>query len=367
MKVTVDKSELQKCVNVVSNAVSAKSAMPILSNILVEVKEKEKKLRFIATDLEVGVEYEISAEVSDKGGITLPAKKLSDIVRELPDAPVTITTEDNTAKVECEKTVFTLSGMPKEDFPSLPAFPKSGAFELPQKIWKTIVRKTSFAVSTEEMRYALNGLYFWAQDNELRMVATDGRRLSFIKNSLEEKIKEKVGVIIPIKAIQELQSILGEEGNITIASTGTQIFFKTEQSMVTSRLIEGQFPSYEQVIPKFCEKKVGLKTARFLQSIRRVSVLASEKTNQIKLTIQRQNIQVSANTPEIGEAKDEFDAVYDGEEVQVAFNGKYLIDILKNIDSEEVSLELNQPLTPGVIKPAGDDNYINVIMPIKLT
>lgn len=367
MKVIVDKSELQKCVTIVSNAVSAKSAMPILSNILVEAKDKEKKLRFVATDLEVGVDCEISAEVSEKGGITLPAKKLSDIVRELPDAPVKITTEDNTAKVDCEKTSFTLSGMPKEDFPALPPFPKSGAFELPQKLWKSMVRKTSFAVSTEEMRYALNGLFFWAQDNEVRMVATDGRRLSFIKSNLEEKIKEKIGVIVPIKAIQEVQSILGEEGNITIASTGTQIFFKTENSIVTSRLIEGQFPNYEQVIPKFCEKKIGLKTVRFLQSIRRVSVLASEKTNQIKLTIQPQNIQVSANTPEIGEAKDEFEAVFDGEEIQAAFNGKYLIDILKNIEGEDVSLELNQPLTPGVVKPAGDENYINVIMPIKLT
>ncbi|MCX7918769.1 MAG: DNA polymerase III subunit beta [bacterium] len=367
MKIVVDRSELQKCVGIVSNAVSVKSAMPILSNILVEAKDKEKKLRLAATDLDVGVEYEIPAEVNEKGGITLPAKKLSDIVRELPDAPVIISTEDTIAKIECEKTVFTLSGMPKEDFPVLPVFPKTGAFELPQKIWKSMVRKTSFAVSLEEMRQVLNGLYFWAKGNEVRMVATDGRRLAYIKGNVEDKIKDEIGVIIPIKAINELQTILGEEGNITIASTGTQIFFKTENSLVTSRLIDGQFPNYEQVIPKFCEKKIGMKSTRLLQAIRRVSVLASEKTNQIKFTIQPNCIQVSANTPEIGEAKDEFNVTYDGEEVQIAFNGKYLIDILKNIDAEEMSLEINQPLTPGVIKPVGDDNYINVIMPIKIT
>ena len=365
MNITVEKNIFQKSILTVSNAVSTKSTMPILANILLEAKSGQ--LRCAATDLEVGVECEIQATVNNEGGIAIPAKKISDIVRELPDAPVAISTENNIAKVTCEKTAFTLSGMPREDFPQIPLFPKTESFEISQSLLKDMIKKTMFAVSTEELRYALNGIFFQTKDKELRLVATDGRRLSMIKNEIDIKLKEKLGVIIPNKAIQELNLILGDEGNISIACSANQIFFKTDNITLSSRLIDGQFPNYEQVIPSKCDKKVLLKTDRFLQSLRRVSILASEKSNSIKFSLEPNTITISANTPELGEARDEFDVDYSGEKLQVAYNGKYVMDVLKNLGSEDTQLELNQPLSPGVFRPAKDDNYTNVIMPIKLT
>lgn len=365
MNIVLEKSDFQNIILTVSNAVSTKSTMPILANILLVAKDK--KLRCAATDLEVGLDCVVPATVNKEGGIALPARKLSEIVRELPDAPVSITVDNSVAKVSCEKTSFTLSGMPEEDFPPIPSFPKSGGFEIAQTLLKRMIEKTKFAVSTEELRYALNGLYFQTKDDELRLVATDGRRLSLIKSNLEKKIKEKLGVIIPTKAIQELTSILMDEGNVDIAHNENQIFFKTENTVLSSRLIDGQFPNYEQVIPAQCDKKALLKTARFLQSVRRVSILASEKTNSVKIALQKNVATVTANTPELGEAVDEFDVEYSGEELQVAYNGKYIMDVLKSIDTENTVLELNQPLSPGVFKPADDTNYTNVIMPMKLT
>ena len=364
MKLTVEKSDFQKVITAVSSAVSVKTTMPILSNILIEAKAGE--LRCAATDLEVGLDCRISATVEKEGGVALPAKKLNELVRELPNALINISVENGIANITCEKTHFTLSGMFIDDFPPLPDFPEKVAFEIQPTILKSLIDKTRIAVSTEELRYALNGIYFHSHENELRTVSTDGRRLSMMKIIIESGIKEKLAIIIPTKAIGHLTSILEGEENVQIAVKNNQVFFKTNGFVIFSRLIDGQFPNYEQVIPPQREKKITLNTQRFLQACKRVSILASEKSNMVKLSLAKGMVVVSANTPELGEAEDEFEVTYKGEDLQVAYNVRYVLDVLKNIDSEETIVEFNQPLAPGVFRPAESQTYINVIMPMKI-
>ncbi len=364
MNLVVEKSDFQRIISAVSSAVSNKTTMPILSNILMEAKKGQ--LRCAATDLEVGLDCRVPATVEEEGGIALPAKKISEIVRELPNAPVKIELDGGVAKVTCDKTHFTLSGMSTEDFPPMPNFPEKESFKIEQTILKNLIEKTRIAVSTEELRYALNGIYFHSLDNELRMVSTDGRRLAMMKLMIESGINEKMSIIIPTKAIGQLNSILEGEEEIHIAVKNSQVFFKTEQFTLSSRLIDGQFPNYEQVIPPQRDKKIVLDTGRFLQALRRVSILASEKNNMVKLSIDEGRMTISASTPELGEATDEMDVIYSGEPLQVAYNVRYVIDVLKNMDAEETLLEFNQPLAPGVFRPADSQNYINVIMPMKI-
>ena len=365
MVITVDKIEFQKTILSVANAVSTKTTMPILSNILLETGKNV--VRCAATDLEVGLEFKIAATVEKAGGIALPAKKISEIVRELPNAPVKIEVESGVAKITCDRTRFTISGMGTDDFPPMPHFPDKPAFEISQSAMKGMIEKTKIAVSTEELRYALNGIYFHSVDNDLRLVATDGRRLSMMKTIIESGIKEKMSIIVPSKAIMELNTILEGEDLIKIAIKNNQVFFQTDNFTLSSRLIDGQFPNYEQVIPSQRERKITFNTARFLQGLRRVSILASEKSNMVKLTLNDGKVTVAASTPELGEAKDEFDVTYKGDEIQVAYNVRYVIDVLKNIDTEDTVLEFNQPLSPGVFRPADSTDYLNVVMPMKIT
>lgn len=365
VKITIEKNDLQKIITALSGTVSSKTTMPILANILVEAGSGE--IRCAATDLEIGLDCRFPVMVEAEGGIALPARKLGEIVRELPNAPVYFDIENQVAKISCDRSHISLSGMSVDDFPPMPDFPEEPALELESSVLKNLLDKTRIAVSTEELRYALNGIYFHSVDNELRLVSTDGRRLSMMKLKVESGIKEKLGVIVPTKAIDQLSRILEAGPKVQIALKNNQIFFKVAEYILSSRLIDGQFPNYEQVIPAGREKKIALNTQRFLQSLRRVSVLASEKNNMVKLSLMNAKIIVASNTPELGDATDEFDVVYKGEDLQVAYNVKYVIDVLKNIETEETLLEFNQPLAPGVFRPADSQNYINVIMPMKIS
>jgi DNA polymerase-3 subunit beta len=364
MNLVVEKSDFQRIISAVSSAVSSKSTMPILSNILMEAKKGQ--LRCAATDLEVGLDCRVPVTIEEEGGIALPAKKINEIVRELPNAAVKMEVEGGVAKFTCDRTHFSLSGMSTEDFPPMPNYPDKDAFKIEQSVLKNLIEKTRIAVSTEELRYALNGIYFHSLDNELRLVSTDGRRLAMMKIIIESGINEKLGIIIPTKAINQLSSVLEGEEEINIAVKNNQIFFKTEKFILSSRLIDGQFPNYEQVIPPQRDKKIVLDTVRFLQALKRVSILASEKNNMVKLLIEEGRVNITASTPELGEATDEMDVIYSGEPMQVAYNVRYVMDVLKNIDSDETLLEFNQPLSPGVFRPADSQNYINVIMPMKI-
>jgi DNA polymerase III subunit beta len=372
MKVVLTRAELLKGILTVQSAVATKNTMPILANVLLEAREK--KLEFVATDLDMGIRCSVSAEIVEKGSITINAKKLSDIVRELPEASVDLEIDENHKMIlVCQKSNFKIHGLPKDDFPILPEVKRDKLFKIKSAVLQEMIRKTLFAVSTDETRYVLNGVLFQVEGEKLKMVATDGHRLSFIQKKIENKSNNQCNVIIPTKALNELSKVITdvakgkeEDGVVEIASTENQIKFIIEGVEIVSRLIEGQFPNYEQVIPKDSDKKIEASTANLAAATRRVSILTSEKSNSIHYQAKDSKLIITAKTPDMGEAREEMDLNYKGEEILIAYNAKYMLDVLKNVGTETISLELSQPLSPGVIRPKGDPDYLCVIMPMRV-
>lgn len=373
MKVVVPRNELLKGVLTVQSAVAAKQTMPILANILLEAKEN--RLEFVATDLDMGIRCSVTAEVVDKGSITINAKKFSDLCRELPDSNVDIETDDNHRLIlVCQKSQFKIHGMPKDDFPILPEVRKEKPLKIKGSVFLEMVRKTLFAVSTDETRYVLNGVLFSAEGGKIRMVSTDGHRLAFIQKKLEGKGEERSSVIIPTKTLNEVSKIVSDasktkedETVVEITSTENQIKFVVAGVEVVSRLIEGQFPNYDQVIPKESDKKVEASVAALAAATRRVSILASEKSYSVRYKLEKNNLVISTKTPDIGESREEIAVDYPGgEELTIAYNARYVLDVLKNVGTEQVVLELTQPLNPGVFRPKGDADYLCVIMPMRV-
>ncbi len=376
MKVVLTRADLLKGISTVQSAVAAKNTMPILANVLLEARDK--KLEFVATDLDMGIRCSVPAEVVEKGSITINAKKLSDIVRELPDASVDLEIDDSHKMIlVCQKSNFKVHGLPKDDFPILPEVKKDKVFKVKGSLLQEMIRKTIFAVSTDETRYVLNGVFFQVEGGKLRMVATDGHRLAFISKKLEDKTDEKASVIIPTKTLNELSKVIsdmdkGEKGKedegvvVEVVTTDNQIKFIIEGVEIISRLIEGQFPNYEQVIPKESDKKVEASTSELASATRRVAILTSEKSNSIRYQVKSGKISISSKTPDMGEAKEEIDVTYKGEEISIAYNAKYVLDVLKNVGTDTVNIELTQALSPGVLRPKGDADYLCVIMPMRV-
>jgi len=374
MKVVLNRADLLKGISTVQSAVATKNTMPILANVLLEARDK--KLEFVATDLDMGIRCSVIAEVVEKGSITINAKKLSDIVRELPEASVDIEIDENQKMIlVCQKSQFKVHGLPKDDFPILPEVKKEKVFKINGSLLQEMIHKTIFAVSTDETRYVLNGVYFQVENEKLKMVATDGHRLAYIQKKLEGKGEGKANVIIPTKTLNELSKVISdvakgkaekEETIVEVVTTENQIKFTVEGVEIISRLIEGQFPNYEQVIPKDSDKKVEVSTSELSSATKRVAILTSEKSNSIRYQIKPGKISISSKTPDMGEAKEEIDASYKGEEISIAYNAKYVLDVLKNVGTDQVSIELTQPLSPGILKPKGDTDYLCVIMPMRV-
>jgi DNA polymerase III subunit beta len=372
MKVVLTRGDLLKGISTVQSAVASKNTMPILANVLLEAKDK--KLELVATDLDMGIRCSVQAEVVDKGSITINAKKLSDIVRELPEASVDLEIDDNHKMIlVCQKSSFKVHGLPKDDFPILPEVKKDKFFKVKGSLLQEMIHKSIFAVSTDETRYVLNGVFFQAEGGKLRMVATDGHRLAFIQKKLEGKADEKCSVIIPTKTLNELSKVISDVGKgkedeviVEITATDNQIKFVVGGVEIVSRLIEGQFPNYEQVIPKESDKKLEASTADLAAATRRVAILTSEKSNSIRYQVKGNKLTISSKTPDMGEAKEEMDVVYKGEEISIAYNAKYVLDVLKNVGTDAVLIELTQPLSPGILRPKGDSDYLCVIMPMRV-
>lgn len=373
MKVIVPRSELLKGVLTVQSAVAAKQTMPILANILLEAKDN--RFEFVATDLDMGIRCSVPAEVVDKGSITINAKKISELCRELPDANIDIETDENNRLIlVCNKSSFRINGMPKDDFPILPEVRKEKSLKIKGSVLLEMIRKTVFAVSTDESRYVLNGVYFNMEAGRLKMVATDGHRLAYIQKKLDSKEGETKTVIIPTKTLNELSKIVSDaskgkedEAVVEITATENQIKFVAAGVEIVSRLIEGQFPNYEQVIPKESDKKVEASVSELAAATRRVSILASEKSYSVRYKLEKGSLTISTKTPDIGESKEEIGVDYaGGEDFATAFNAKYVLDVLKNVGTDKVLLELTQPLNPGIFRPKGDADYLCVIMPMRM-
>ena len=302
MKFSATKEKLLEGLQQVQNVVSTRTTLPILSNVLLQAKGSEVHLT--TTDLDVGVRGAFEASVEKEGATTLPARRLFTIIRELPSSEVSIEVDGkNAASIRSGQSFFKILGLPEEEFPPLPKFENAKNVTIPQKALRDGLRKTSYAISTDETRYVLNGLLFSFKENKLTLVATDGRRLAMVDIELEFPKSHEADIIVPTKAVTELGRLLTEDGEVKVSVGSGQIAFELNNTLLVSKLIEGNYPNYKQVIPTETKERVTLERETFLNSLRRVSLLASDKSNSIKLNFSKNNIDITANTPEVGEAK----------------------------------------------------------------
>ncbi|HNX69227.1 MAG TPA: DNA polymerase III subunit beta [Candidatus Omnitrophota bacterium] len=365
MEIKILKSELLKKIALGVNVAASKpSALPILNNLLLET-QKGGKLKIIATDMEVGISTIATVEVIQEGNITVPARKFHEIVKELPEGDVEISvTKNNTINIKAGKSFFKIMGLGKEEYPKLPEFSLNDAVEVEQSVIKESLSLTSFAISHDETRYVLNGVLISFQGNNIRFVATDGRRLAFFKKETKQKTAKNIDMIVPSKTIHELLKLLEWEGTVKIIHTQNKVIFSLGDTFLTSSLIEGNFPNYEQVIPKEEKTQVVANREEFLQAVRRAALLTSPEAPALKFDFIKNKIIVSAKTPNMGEAKEELPAEFQGNEVAIGFNPGYFLDVLKNLTEEKITISLNEADKPGLVK--GRDGYLYVIMPMQL-
>ncbi len=366
MDVKLTKGELQKGIQIVQNAVSQKSGLLILSNILFETI-KDNKIRLTATDLEIGIVSTIDTQIQEDGAISIPAKKISEIVRELPNEEIhLLVKKNNQITIKCEKSVFKMMGLPKDEFPKVPELADRDILTLPQALLKTMLNMTSFAISKDESRYILNGILLVVTEGKLRLVATDGRRLATIEKEvpgIRGELYKKI--IVPAKAVSELLRILKDDGEVKISFSENQLSFALDDTLLLTRLIEGEYPNYEQVIPKQSQGKLKLNKDRFYCATKRASLFTTPDSQSIKLDVLKNKIIISKSSRDGSESREEMDCEYNGEEMTIGFNPTYLMDALKNIDEEEISFELTNPDKPGVMR-AEDNSYIYIILPMQL-
>lgn len=366
MQIKIDKKSLYEGIQTVKKAVSAKSTLPILSGIL--LKAKSEKLKLVGTDLELGIECSVNAEIIDKGSIVLPATYLTNIIRELPNKDLEIKTDqDNNAKITCDSSEFKIHGFPADEFPLLPEIESSTEYILEQKTFKQIIDQIKFATSNDESRPFLTGGLLLIENQDLKMVSTDSYRLAYTELELNEDLSEN-RVIIPSKTLNELSKLLNsEEEEIKILIADTQILFEFSGITIISRLIEGQFPNYKQVIPNNSETKINVDRKKLLKATKRASLFVKDNSNIIKIKTKGDKLIIESTGSEVGESYEELTISKKGENTEIAFNANYLIDVLKIIDTEEVLIKLSGALSPGVIKKSQGDNYIYVIMPVRST
>jgi len=363
MKIKIAKEDLAQGIQVVQNVVSSKATLPILSNMLIETT-KNGHLKLNTTDLDLGISCEIPVETIEEGVITIPAKRFSDIVKEMPAGDISLNVKkNNQVDIEGNKCRFKLTGLPREEFPKFPEFKDKEAITIGQQELKEMLKMTSFAVSHEESRYVLNGVLLEISDSNMVLVATDGRRMAKIERKLQKPIKKDIEVIIPIKAIQEINRNLKEDGNVTFVTGTNQILFDIDGVLIASRIIEGDFPNYNQVIPKPASPKIKINTQEFLSAIKRANLLSTPDFQAVKFEVFKDKVIVSKTTPEVGESREEVAAEYGGSELIVGFNPHFLIDVLKNIKEETIEVEMVGPDKPIVIR-LGD--YLYLALPMRL-
>ena len=366
MKFKVQKNILINAIQVVQNVVSTKVALPILSNILIETQQNE--ITLTATDLDIGITCVIPVDIQEQGAITIPAKRFSDIIKEFPSESVSITTKkNNLVIIDSEACQFKIMGLGGEEFPKLPEFKDKKVIKIEQATLKQMLSLTSFAVSVDETRYVLNGTLFKIAKGVLTLVSTDGKRLAIAEKKLGAEEDSAVGdlqMIIPIKTIHELNRNLKDEGELSLIVGSNQALFDLGTVVVISRLIEGEFPDYKQVIPAASENKMKVERSQFLLAVKRAALLATPDYQGVKLEVFKNKLVVSKSTPDVGESREELVVEYQGRELAIGFNPTYLIDILKNLNEATINLELTDSEKPGVIRISG---YVYIVLPMRLS
>jgi DNA polymerase-3 subunit beta len=369
MNLTITKEQISHGLQSVQNVVSTRTTLPILSNVL--LRADGNRLEMTATDLDVTITCSVEATVKKPGATTMPVKKLFGIVRELANPEIELETDDkNVTSLRSGSSFFKIRGLGAEEFPPPPKFKEDKKVVLPQEKIKGMLRKTSFAISTDESRYVLNGIYMMLKEHKLTMVATDGRRLALVDEEVDVSEKSQGEFIVPAKAVNELNRLLQDKGEIDIRYTDNQAAFALKDDkgfsvLIVTKLIEGSYPNYRQVIPGETKERIALAREEFMHALRRAEIMTSDKQNSVKLNFTKNNLAITANSPDVGEARESLAINYKGKDMAIAFNPSYVIDPLNALTTDEVFLELIDELSPGVLKINGP--FLYVVMPMRLS
>jgi len=366
MKFATTKSELMEIIQTVIGTVPAKSAVPALSGLLLEAGGEE--LSVTASDLEISVRTSVSCDVQEEGTACVPARRLAEIVRELPSERVLLSSEGERALIECGRGKYRLVGLDPDDFPKTPEVSPHRTLTLDAELLRGMVRKCIYAVSTDETRPMLNGVLFELEDGCFGLVATDGHRLAYVRRELQGVKKSARDVIVPPKALNQLVK-LATSGPVEVSLASNYALFRAGNTAICSRLLEGPFPDYKQVIPSKQPRQAKLAVRELVGAVRRVAVLADQTTRQIKLLLRAGTVEISTKTADVGEAVEEVPAEYSGEEFQIGFNASYLLDALATIDAEEVVMSTDTQVSPSMLWPAEQEQgekLICLVMPVRL-
>src|SRR5580765_2145829 len=371
MEITVSKSELLRELTATQGVVERKTTIPILSNYLFEASSD--KLLLTATDLDLSLRTVCNAKVKKEGSCTIPARKLHDYVKLLPDADITIKLLDNHwISIRCGRSNTKMVGMARSNFPTLPVFPTAGVVKIPAQVLGGMIARTGFASPNEESRYTLNGALMLLQPESITMVATDGHRLAHVARSGEkfEGVSGELKTLVPKKAMDELKSLLDstDADTIEFAKDESTLFFRIGSRLLTSRQLTGQFPNFEAVLPKDNNKIVPLNSDELNAAILRVAQFADERSRAVRMRLEKGEVKISASSTEAGESEDSLEAPYTGEPLTIGFNAQYLVEFLKAAGTSEVRLELKDPQSAGQFRPAeGDDyKYRYIVMPMRI-
>ncbi|MGH9452379.1 MAG: DNA polymerase III subunit beta [Terriglobia bacterium] len=371
MEFSVNRADILKELELADSVVERKQTIPILSNVLMEAEGSN--IRLSATDLDLAVRSSCAAKIKKEGASTVPGRRLLEIIRSLPEAEVKIKLlENHWIQVTCERSSFKLVGMAKDNFPSLPDVPKKIA-AFPAQALATMIARTGFAISNEESRYTLNGALLLLKPEKVMMVATDGHRLAHIEREVQiEGLSNELRVLVPKKAMEKLPRLLAQaadDGIVEFTKDDNHLFFSLGERMLISRILTGQFPNYEAVLPRGNERLVGLEKSSIANAIRRVSLLADERSRAIRIQVDKGKLEIFSSSGDLGEAHEAMDAEYDGEAMEIGFNYQYLLDFLNVVgDSAKVRLELKDEQSAGQLRPAEDGTYQYryVVMPMRV-
>ena len=367
MKFSIERAALLKALGHVQNVVERRNTIPILSNVLMSAEGDS--LTLVATDLDIEVSESTGASVSSAGQVTAPAHTLYEIARKLPDgAEVSFAIgADGRLEVDAGRSHFTLPLLPPADFPAMTADGFTHNFTMPAAALMRLIDKTRFAISTEETRYYLNGIYMHASGDSLRCVATDGHRLALAESPIPPGAEGLPGVIIPRKTVAELRRLLdGAPNEISISVSDAKIKFSLGAAVLTSKLIDGTFPDYDRVIPKGNDKPLQLDAKIFADAVDRVATISAEKSRSVKLTLSQDNLNLAVNNPESGMAHEDIMVDYSSESLEIGFNAKYLLDVCAQITGAEAIIDLADPASPALVKDPEDDGALFVLMPLRV-
>ena len=365
MELTFEKADLLYALQILQSVASGRNTLPILSNVLIQAADGN--IECVATDLEVGIKIKVEGTIQEDGAITVSAKKFADIVKELPEDKTIqlVTTANDRVEITCGDGIYKIIGLPDEEFPQLPAV-DGHSLTIGGDTLRAVLRRTEFAAATEDVQYYLNGLYFSFLEDKTEVVATDRHRLALAQCEPFETPEDIKGFIVPLKAVKEIGRTFAESGEIQISILENQVLLTDDTAALTTRLVEGDYPKYQEVLPEASEGKVIVSKEQLLRASRRVALLSNPKSYAICVEIGPEQVQVSVNTPELGEAHETLPVESSNGQIRFGIDARFLIEALTHIETESVEIEFTNEVKPIFFKPVDEEGYASLIVPMRL-